>query len=190
MRISTNATCTQALGNNATNEIASLGLATQVVANGAALKVATLGSGEQSFLLNTGLAPAAGNRIYPTVSGNPANGGKMTISVNNVVYAVGMVTDASMYVSGVNNIVRGILVIIDFEAATQIRKAIVTGTTTLSITTINDLSFLKRNGSTIVEAPQQAAIADAAGGVVIDAEARTALNDLLAKLRTMGVIAT
>jgi hypothetical protein len=37
---------------------------------------------------------------------------------------------------------------------------------------------------------QQAAVADAAGGATIDAEARTALNDLLAKLRTHGLIAT
>jgi hypothetical protein len=37
---------------------------------------------------------------------------------------------------------------------------------------------------------QQAAVADASGGAVIDAEARTALNSLLAKLRTLGIIAT
>ena len=37
---------------------------------------------------------------------------------------------------------------------------------------------------------QPAAVTDAAGGVTIDAEARTALNDLLAKLRTLGLIAT
>lgn len=42
------------------------------------------------------------------------------------------------------------------------------------------------------EAPtaQPAAQADAAGGAFIDAEARTALNGLLAKLRTLGVIDT
>ena len=37
---------------------------------------------------------------------------------------------------------------------------------------------------------QAAAIADASGGATVDAEARTALNDLLAKLRTHGIIAT
>lgn len=37
---------------------------------------------------------------------------------------------------------------------------------------------------------QAAAIADAAGGVTVDAEARAALNDLLAKVRTHGLIAT
>jgi hypothetical protein len=36
---------------------------------------------------------------------------------------------------------------------------------------------------------EQASIADASGGTVIDSEARTALNDLLAKLRTINVIA-
>lgn len=37
---------------------------------------------------------------------------------------------------------------------------------------------------------RQAAIADATGGTVQDSEARTALNDLLAKLRTINVLAT
>jgi len=37
---------------------------------------------------------------------------------------------------------------------------------------------------------QPAAVADASGGATVDAEARTALNDLLAKLRTIGLIAT
>jgi hypothetical protein len=36
----------------------------------------------------------------------------------------------------------------------------------------------------------QAAIADASGGSTVDTEARAALNDLLAKLRTLGLIAT
>jgi hypothetical protein len=39
-------------------------------------------------------------------------------------------------------------------------------------------------------AGQQAAIADASGGSTVDTEARAALNDLLAKLRTLGLIAT
>lgn len=39
-------------------------------------------------------------------------------------------------------------------------------------------------------AARPAAIANAAGGVVIDAEARTALNALLAAIRTLGLIAT
>lgn len=37
---------------------------------------------------------------------------------------------------------------------------------------------------------QPTAITDASGGAIIDAEARTALNGLLAKLRTIGIIAT
>lgn len=36
---------------------------------------------------------------------------------------------------------------------------------------------------------QQAAVADASGGAIIDAECRAALNSLLAKLRTHGLIA-
>lgn len=37
---------------------------------------------------------------------------------------------------------------------------------------------------------QGAAVADAAGGAVVDAEARTALNALLARIRAFGIIAT
>ncbi len=37
---------------------------------------------------------------------------------------------------------------------------------------------------------QPTAVPDASGGATIDAEARTAINDLLARLRTLGVIAT
>jgi hypothetical protein len=44
--------------------------------------------------------------------------------------------------------------------------------------------------STKVVGAQGAAVADASGGGVIDAEARTALNTLLARLRTHGLIAT
>lgn len=39
-------------------------------------------------------------------------------------------------------------------------------------------------------AAQPVAVADAAGGATVDAEARTALNALLARLRTLGLIAT
>lgn len=39
-------------------------------------------------------------------------------------------------------------------------------------------------------AAQPAAVADAAGGATVDAEARTALNTLLARLRVIGLIAT
>lgn len=37
---------------------------------------------------------------------------------------------------------------------------------------------------------QGSAVADATGGATVDAEARTALNALLAELRTLGIIAT
>ena len=40
------------------------------------------------------------------------------------------------------------------------------------------------------EAAQPTAVADASGGATTDAEARTALNALLARLRTLGLIAT
>jgi hypothetical protein len=34
------------------------------------------------------------------------------------------------------------------------------------------------------------AVADASGGAIIDAKARTALNALLARMRTIGIVAT
>ena len=37
---------------------------------------------------------------------------------------------------------------------------------------------------------QQASVADATGGVVIDAEARTAVNAVISRLETLGLIAT
>ena len=47
----------------------------------------------------------------------------------------------------------------------------------------------KVNGTQVVGA-RGAAVADASGGATIDAEARTAINTLLARLRTHGLIAT
>jgi hypothetical protein len=48
-------------------------------------------------------------------------------------------------------------------------------------------SDYKVNGVQVVT-DQQAAIPDAAGGVVVDVEARAALNTLLAELRVHGLI--
>jgi hypothetical protein len=41
-----------------------------------------------------------------------------------------------------------------------------------------------------LEAAKQAAVADATGGATVDTEARAALNSLLAKCRTLGLITT
>lgn len=54
----------------------------------------------------------------------------------------------------------------------------------LDVTTSYEVGGVKVVGA------QGAAVADAAGGVTIDTEARTALNALLARLRTHGLIAT
>ena len=50
---------------------------------------------------------------------------------------------------------------------------------------IGDVGFFNAATSS-----QPTAVPDASGGATIDAEARTALNDLLARLRTLGIIAT
>lgn len=42
----------------------------------------------------------------------------------------------------------------------------------------------------LLEAAKQAAVADATGGSTVDTEARAALNSLLAKCRTLGLIST
>ena len=57
------------------------------------------------------------------------------------------------------------------------------------------LDFVETTGyyavsGTQVVGARGAAVADASGGVTIDAEARTAINTLLARLRTHGLIAT
>jgi hypothetical protein len=71
--------------------------------------------------------------------------------------------------------------------------SMVAGTETLvggtTATGLNALSGYSIAGTKVVGA-QGALIADASGGAVIDAEARTALNALLARLRAHGLIAT
>lgn len=51
------------------------------------------------------------------------------------------------------------------------------------------LDSYRVNGTKVVGA-RGAAVADASGGATVDAEARTAINDLLARLRTHGLITT
>lgn len=60
-----------------------------------------------------------------------------------------------------------------------------TNGTKIGTATTQKLAFY--NSTPIV---QGAAVADAAGGTTIDAEARTALNALLARIRSLGLIAT
>ena len=67
-------------------------------------------------------------------------------------------------------------------------KNITLGTTTgtkFGTATTQKLAFY--NSAPIV---QGAAVADASGGATIDAEARTAVNSLLARIRSLGLIAT
>lgn len=55
-----------------------------------------------------------------------------------------------------------------------------------------DLAHLGANAGFYGTTPiaQGATVADASGGATVDAEARTALNDLLARVRALGLIAT
>ncbi len=66
-----------------------------------------------------------------------------------------------------------------------------------SLNTTDDVTFnnvsstgvIKINGTQVITS-QQAAISSPSGGSTIDAEARTAINDILAALRTHGLIET
>ena len=60
----------------------------------------------------------------------------------------------------------------------------------LSAGSVDITSGVYKRGGTQVVGAQGAAVADASGGATIDAEARTALNALLARVRTHGLIAT
>ena len=51
-------------------------------------------------------------------------------------------------------------------------------------------SALGPNANAIGDATPGDAVADASGGLIVDSQARSALNALLARLRTLGVIAT
>ena len=66
---------------------------------------------------------------------------------------------------------------------------VASGAWTDRFVTLDLTTSLKINGIKVLGA-QGAAVADASGGATVDAEARTALNGLLAKLRTHGLIAT
>lgn len=74
--------------------------------------------------------------------------------------------------------------------ANQITVTLGAGTIALSLPATVTVTTAYQVNATQVVTTQQAAVPDAAGGVVIDAEARAALNSLLAKLRTHGLIAT
>ena len=54
----------------------------------------------------------------------------------------------------------------------------------------NACPFIRTENGAIVKIFQGALIADATGGAIIDSEARTALNALLARIRAHGLIAT
>lgn len=57
------------------------------------------------------------------------------------------------------------------------------------VVSVNNAGGLAIDGTKVIGA-QGAAVADATGGATVDAEARTALNTLLARLRAHGLIAT
>jgi hypothetical protein len=72
----------------------------------------------------------------------------------------------------------------------SINGATIGGSTPAAITgtDINATGVYKVGGTQVVTS-RQAAVADAAGGATIDAEARTAINALLNRLRIHGLIA-
>jgi hypothetical protein len=74
--------------------------------------------------------------------------------------------------------------------ANQVTATIAAGVLTLSLPAAVTVATEYRVGGTKVVGAQGAAVADAAGGATVDTEARAALNALLARLRTHGLLAT
>jgi len=110
------------------------------------------------------------------VARNAANNGDINIlymnTSNNLVIGEG-VTANSVYMAQGFNMADG--------------KSILCGSTSgMKIGTATTQKLGLWNTTPVV---QPTAVTDASGGAVIDAEARTALNGLLAKLRTVGLIA-
>jgi hypothetical protein len=75
------------------------------------------------------------------------------------------------------------------------RKAILTELAAAGLITADDAAALDVEGGlggavSYADVGQGSAVADASGGATVDAEARTAINGLLAQLRTLGIIAT
>lgn len=81
-----------------------------------------------------------------------------------------------------------------FSDASTDRIGVGTATPSYKLHIAGDLNlsstYVYRINGTQILAAQGAAVADAAGGATIDAEARTALNAVLARLRAHGIIAT
>lgn len=63
------------------------------------------------------------------------------------------------------------------------------GTVVISLPATITVATAYQVAGTQVVSARGAAVADAAGGATVDAEARTAINDLLARVRTHGLIA-
>lgn len=75
------------------------------------------------------------------------------------------------------------------------RRAILTELAAAGLITPDEAAALDLEGGlggaiSYSDVGQGAAVSDASGGATVDAEARTAINGLLAQLRTLGIIAT
>ena len=70
------------------------------------------------------------------------------------------------------------------------RRELVSEMANAKIITPADAAALLDNPDDTLIIGQGAAVADASGGATVDTEARTAINDLLTELRSLGVIAT
>lgn len=127
-----------------------------------------------------------GTTVSPvtTINGNSGNVGGPSVTVSGGVTGYTFVGSGNSLTLTVSN-------------AATIRSAISAAKSGVNtdITELNgasqvDVSARYEVGGTKVVGAQGAAVADASGGVTIDAEARTAINDLLARLRAHGLIAT
>lgn len=70
------------------------------------------------------------------------------------------------------------------------RNAIINDLVESGLVSTGQAGSLQSDAAETLHSGQGSAVADASGGATVDAEARTAINDLLAELRTLNIIAT
>ena len=146
-------------------------------------QLADVATGNAIISGGVGVAPSYGKVGLTThVSGvlPAANGG-----TDNAAYAVGDL----LYASGATALSRLADVATGQVLASGGVGVAPAYTANPTVATVNTTTGYNQGGTQVVGA-QGAAVADASGGATIDAEARTAINTLLARLRTHGLIAT
>lgn len=151
-----------------------------LVAGGADVRVGTLATGYETRL--AGNANGCSWESYSAGTGWPGLASATGISITPIIGAT--LTDNAVDLGRESTRFRALYCYsLDLKDGNCVLSA-TTGTKWGTATT------QKQSWFNAVPVVQALAVADAAGGATIDAEARTALNALLARMRTYGLIAT